>query len=320
MLLLLPPRAQDAASEARRLQQASPAFTVTSTTYRHGLPDCGLINGGSCVTDGFANYERNERCTITANVAMTLVFTEFETGTDGDGTRPLTIGGQSYSGSTAPTGLSLAAGDTIQWSSPGALHQFGGFTICAQPRPPDAFTVTAGSSYCEVTNNGRCVTDGAGNYGNGERCTITANIAMTPVFTEFATESGWDYLTIGGQQYSGTNAPTGLSLAAGDTIAWYTDDEMVQDTGFTICMAMPPMPPTPSQPPPFPPGVRVVQPGRGTLQAAHDAASDDDELVLMDGCFLKQDARSVYNNPCTGTNGGPCPVLTISKSLSLIHI
>ena len=40
------------------------------------------------------------------------------------------------------------------------------------------FTVTSGTSYCSTTNGGTCVTDGPGNYGNYERCTIVANSAM----------------------------------------------------------------------------------------------------------------------------------------------
>ena len=40
------------------------------------------------------------------------------------------------------------------------------------PSPPALFTVTDGLAYCEVTNGGTCVTDGAGDYGNDELCTV----------------------------------------------------------------------------------------------------------------------------------------------------
>ena len=50
------------------------------------------------------------------------------------------------------------------------------------------FTVTYGTSYCSTTNGGTCITDGSGNYGNNERCTITADTAMTLTVIAFNTE------------------------------------------------------------------------------------------------------------------------------------
>ena len=47
------------------------------------------------------------------------------------------------------------------------------------PSPPPAlFTVADGANYCHVTADGQCVTDGPGNYGNSEDCTVVATTAV----------------------------------------------------------------------------------------------------------------------------------------------
>ena len=47
------------------------------------------------------------------------------------------------------------------------------------PSPPPAwFTVADGANHCHVTADGQCVTDGPGNYGNSEDCTVVATTAV----------------------------------------------------------------------------------------------------------------------------------------------
>jgi hypothetical protein len=67
--------------------------------------------------------------------------------------------------------------------------------------------VTSGSSYCQVTPDGACITDGDGDYGNHERCTVQALASMVvSAQVGFITEprddvhcpSGCDYITIRG--------------------------------------------------------------------------------------------------------------------------
>ena len=45
-------------------------------------------------------------------------------------------------------------------------------------QPPAWFTVADGANYCHVTADGQCVTDGLGNYGNSEDCTVVATTAV----------------------------------------------------------------------------------------------------------------------------------------------
>lgn len=77
------------------------------------------------------------------------------------------------------------------------------------------WSVVSGSSSCEVTQGGTCVTDGADDNGNDERCTVRAELAMIVSAKGFSTESGYDRVTIGGTRYSGTNGPASVSMSAG---------------------------------------------------------------------------------------------------------
>ena len=128
------------------------------------------------------------------------------------------------------------------------------------------------SGACIINSNG-CVTDGPGSYGNNERCTITTSVAVTlnSVGT-FATESGYDYLTIGGTRYQGASGPSGVALPAGSSFTW-TSDSSVANVGYVICATaavaagappqapiLSPPPPYPSPPPPHPPPPRPPLP------------------------------------------------------------
>ena len=86
-----------------------------------------------------------------------------------------------------------------------------------------------------MTSRPHCVTEGDGNYGNNERCVITAARDMI-VHAEagYTTESGFDYLTINGNDFSGATGPADIVLATGDTITWYSDSS-VNSGGWTIC-------------------------------------------------------------------------------------
>jgi hypothetical protein len=72
----------------------------------------------------------------------------------------------------------------------------------------------------------------------------------------FQTESGFDWVTIGGTQYQGTAGPQSVAMAAGATIHWRSDAS-ANGAGFTICAvgtepAPPSIPPSPPAAPPSP--------------------------------------------------------------------
>merc|ERR1719160_278242 len=78
------------------------------------------------------------------------------------------------------------------------------------PVPPVApvggvFTITSGFDACEYTSNGTgtsypgsfdCITDGSGNYGNHERCTVRVNTDAVITPMQYDIEDNMDYLTI----------------------------------------------------------------------------------------------------------------------------
>ena len=100
------------------------------------------------------------------------------------------------------------------------------------------WTVLSGGSHCEITSDGRCITDGIGNYGNYEYCTFRAEVSMTVTTTVFGTESCCDFITIGGTRYSGSTGPMNVQVAAGSTVTWNSDGS-VTGTGFQICTDTP---------------------------------------------------------------------------------
>ena len=95
-------------------------------------------------------------------------------------------------------------------------------------------SVASGSQYCQIDSNG-CATDGPGNHGNYEACTIQVNVAGSLTATAFYTESCCDYVTIGGTQYSGTSGPNNVAVAAGTSFSWYADYSVTYP-GWTICL------------------------------------------------------------------------------------
>merc|ERR1712100_332913 len=80
--------------------------------------------------------------------------------------------------------------------------------------------------------------DGYGDYGNNEHCTIKALRYFSITATEFDTESGCDHLTIGGSRYSGSQGPRGLPLAQGTELVW-SSDHSVTGYGFKVCVGEP---------------------------------------------------------------------------------
>ena len=91
------------------------------------------------------------------------------------------------------------------------------------------------SGRCYVDSSG-CVTDGGGNYGNDEQCTIRVLLSGTLTATQFDTENGFDWVTIGGTRYMGTAGPVGVGVAAGSTLTWRSDHSVTR-AGWTICLS-----------------------------------------------------------------------------------
>ena len=84
------------------------------------------------------------------------------------------------------------------------------------------------------TSTGGCVQSPnyPNNYGNDEFCEILA--PDQPFYSvHFATESGYDYLTVGGQAFSGTSGPPN-GITTSDVIRWNSSSAGV-GSGWQIC-------------------------------------------------------------------------------------
>jgi hypothetical protein len=100
-------------------------FTIVS-----GGQHCHTTIDGLCVTDdpqgSTGNYGNNERCSILMNAAATLTATDFNTESGFDF---LYVRTARYSGTRGPTGVAVAPGDTLAWTSDGSVIRSG------SPRP-----------------------------------------------------------------------------------------------------------------------------------------------------------------------------------------
>ena len=94
--------------------------------------------------------------------------------------------------------------------------------------------VVSGSEFCHITDNGRCVTDGQGQYGNQESCRVMALRPLSLTTTQYSVEYNYDHLTVGGVRFDNGHGPQGMKLPAGSDLVWKTDGSAV-GAGFTVC-------------------------------------------------------------------------------------
>ena len=57
--------------------------------------------------------------------------------------------------------------------------------VFTDAQPGIYWSILTGSEFCSVSSDGMCITDGIGEYGNNEVCTIRAEVAMSITATEF---------------------------------------------------------------------------------------------------------------------------------------
>ena len=102
--------------------------------------------------------------------------------------------------------------------------------------------VVQGTDFCQVINGGTCVTDGSGNHGNNEACTIQAMVAGTiSSVGNFDVEShrscAYDYILIGTRRFcgSGRAAPTNVGVSSLETVRWRSDSSVTR-AGWTLCL------------------------------------------------------------------------------------
>ena len=78
------------------------------------------------------------------------------------------------------------------------------------------------------------MSDGTWDHEVYEYCKVKALRPLAATATEFDTEENYDFLTVAGTQYHGSEGPQGLPLDAGAELVWTTDGTEVRP-GFTVC-------------------------------------------------------------------------------------
>ena len=220
------------------------ATTAKSAGYWRVYPGpnyCKIVDGGRCVTDGAGNYGSRESCSVIA-LRQFYVYTmqyEVERGYD-----YLTVNGVQYKYS-APNGVKMTQGAALEWRSDGSYFNKG-WKVCAEDKmrsttttPKPYWSLYSGSNYCQIVDGGRCVTDGAGNYGARERCTVIARRQFYVYTMQYDVEGCCDYLQIGSTKFK-TRGPHGLKVDPGTSIYWRSDGA-VSDKGWKICASETPM-------------------------------------------------------------------------------
>jgi hypothetical protein len=71
-------------------------------------------------------------------------------------------------------------------------------------------------------------------YDNNDKCSFEVTSDATLVSETFVTELTYDYLSVNGVQFSGTNGPSGMKVYMGDIIEFTSDAALVAQ-GFEIC-------------------------------------------------------------------------------------
>ena len=117
----------------------------------------------------------------------------------------------------------------------------------------DKSLVVVGSG-CAVVKKSRssCVqSTGYGDrtdYFNNEACTITTPPAIRISVTSFAVEPdpscAYDYLTVNGVKYCGSDSPDGVVTDGSSPIVWRTDSSSTM-AGWELCLPLGPMQVTP---------------------------------------------------------------------------
>jgi len=105
----------------------------------------------------------------------------------------------------------------------------------AAVRPERFFSVVRGTCYAD--EEGCFYSPGYPNqYNNHESCELYVIATTTLAVVTFRTEYQYDSLKVNSNRYSGTNGPSGVTVATGESL-FFTSDLSVSASGFKICDA-----------------------------------------------------------------------------------
>ena len=90
---------------------------------------------------------------------------------------------------------------------------------------------------CEIVDGGRCVSDGAGEYGPYEACHVQALRPLVINTTQYDVPN-YDYLSVDGFPYYRSEhpkGPTGVYLEKGIKLRWHGGSNYLKMDGFKVC-------------------------------------------------------------------------------------
>jgi len=196
--------------------------------------DCSIDAEGCARSPNFPNnYPDNSRCQVNLVGTIDITKSTFNIEPRYD---TLTLNGKPYSG-TGPLPANEAMEGTSAWASDVSTTR-AGWKICtstgpAPPAPPAPTANTVVSGTCTIDADGCALSPNfPQNYGDSEACVLALRGYIKQQGSSFNTESGYDFLTIGGVKYSGTPALPTTELSG--TVTW-SSDQSTNKAGFKIC-------------------------------------------------------------------------------------
>ncbi len=269
------------------------SYTSTSTPANFCSGNQTLTTATGTITDGSgtSNYGNNSNCSWLIQPAgatsITITFSAFSTelnqdfvrvysGTNASGTLLGT-----YSGTTIPSALTIPSGNVfISFTSNNTVNA-AGFSL----------SYTSGStptSFCSgnqvFTAPSGTITDGSGTaeYLNNSYCTWliqpTGVQQISLAFTQFTTESGYDFVDIYNGidtsgvllgSYSGNTLPPSITVNSGNVFVVFRTDGSITAAGFSLNYTTCSNPPTVSL---LPPSTSTFCPPAGILLTANPSS------------------------------------------------
>ena len=155
------------------------------------------------------------------------------------------------------------------------------------PIPPVApagsrgiFTIVSGFQNCEYTSSAPnfpgaydCITDGEGDYGTNEDCTVEINAFGNVSFVQYDIENNYDYVMINHTEYRDMRTtPSSVLTEPGMRMTWHSDSSTTR-RGFIICGSD--LGPSPA-PPPWLPDMHPTYHTRSTGTCAVQVTTRED--------------------------------------------
>ena len=81
--------------------------------------------------------------------------------------------------------------------------------------------ITSGILDCEIVDDGRCITDGFGNYQNNAHCEVEVLRILKLTTEQYDVEEDYDFVTVKGVKYTTAySGPNQVTMQSGEKWTW----------------------------------------------------------------------------------------------------